>query len=56
MEEYELTNDNLQTKCSWTPFAGKQLTGKVQRVTLHGKVVYENGNIIAEPGSGTILG
>jgi carbamoyl-phosphate synthase/aspartate carbamoyltransferase/dihydroorotase len=55
MEEYELTNDNLQTKCGWTPFAGQRLTGRVKRVTLHGVVVYEDGKIVAEPGSGVIL-
>ena len=29
--------------------------GRVQRVTLRGQAVYENGRVVAEPGSGLIL-
>lgn len=55
MEEYEVSNDGLQTKCGWTPFAGQRVVGKVQKVTLHGNIVYENGKILAAPGSGQII-
>lgn len=55
MEEYELTNENLKTKCGWTPFAGRRVTGKVQRVTLHGTVVYEDGKVLSLPGSGNLI-
>ncbi len=53
--EYELTNDGLQTKSQWTPFAGKKVIGKVQKVTLRGKIVYENGKILAKKGSAQII-
>jgi dihydroorotase-like cyclic amidohydrolase len=55
MEEYELSNEGLQTKCGWTPFAGQRVIGKVQKVILHGKVVYENDQVLAKPGSGRII-
>ncbi len=55
MEEYELSNDNLQTKCAWTPFAGRKVVGKVQTVYLRGDKVYENGKVLADPGSGQTL-
>lgn len=55
MEEYELSNQGLQTKCGWTPFVGRKVIGKVQKVTLRGAVVYENGKIMAKPGNGKII-
>jgi len=53
--EFEISNDNLQTKCGWTPFAGQTGFGKVKSVTLHGKVVYKDGVVIAKPGSGRLI-
>lgn len=31
----------LYTKCGWTPFAGMKVTGKVKKVVLRGKLVYD---------------
>ena len=44
------------TKSQWTPFEGMQVTGMVRRVVLRGKVVYVDGEILAEPGYGIDLG
>jgi dihydroorotase-like cyclic amidohydrolase len=44
-----------QTKCGWTPFAGLNAGGRVRRVVLRGQTVYEDGVILAEPGSGRVL-
>lgn len=55
MDEFEITNAGLHTKAGWTPFAGRRAIGKVKRVTLHSKVVYENGKVLAKPGSGRII-
>ncbi len=55
MEEFEISNEGLQTKCGWTPFAGRKVVGKVQKVTLHGNVVYENSKVLAKSGSGQII-
>ena len=55
MEEYEISNDGLQTKCGWTPFVGQKVIGKVQKVIIRGNVVYENGKVIAKPGSGQVI-
>jgi carbamoyl-phosphate synthase / aspartate carbamoyltransferase / dihydroorotase len=43
------------TRCAWTPFEGMQSWGRVHRVTLRGQVVYEDGRILAQPGSGRDL-
>lgn len=55
MIPYTISNDDLQTKCGWTPFAGMEVVGKVKQVVLRGESVMENGRVLAEPGSGTVL-
>lgn len=54
-EKWVVENGNLFTKCNWSPFNGMALQGKVKSVTLRGEKVFENGQILAKPGSGTIL-
>lgn len=54
-EEYVLQNDTLLTKCGWSPFAGRTMHGRVKKVTVRGNVVFENGEIIAKPGTGRII-
>ncbi len=53
--EYQILNTNLYTKCKWSPFNGRAVKGKITRVILRGKTVFENGKILAEPGTGKIL-
>ena len=42
----------LLTKCGWTPFAGRKVRGRVERVLLRGREVYAGGDAIATPGAG----
>jgi carbamoyl-phosphate synthase/aspartate carbamoyltransferase/dihydroorotase len=53
--EYTIQNKNLKTKCAWTPFDGWKAKGKVLKVFIRGKKVYENGEVLAEAGSGKVL-
>lgn len=55
MVEYEIRNEELHTKCGWSPFAGQIVTGKVSKVYLRDSLVFENGRIISAPGSGRVL-
>lgn len=50
-----IQNAHMHSKCGWTPFHGWEVAGRIQRVTLHGQLVYENGNVLAAPGSGHII-
>jgi carbamoyl-phosphate synthase/aspartate carbamoyltransferase/dihydroorotase len=43
---YTLTNETLYTKCGWTPFAGRRVRGKITRVALAGRPVFEDGEIL----------
>lgn len=53
--EYTIDDTNLLTKCGWTPYRGMTGYGKVVRTVLHGTTAYENGKIVAKPGTGNII-
>ncbi len=53
--EYEIRNEDLFTKCSWTPFHRWRVRGKILEVKLNGEMVFEKGQIMTEKGSGKIL-
>lgn len=55
LEEYTIENEQLHTKCGWSPFAGQTVYGRVQKTVIRGKTVFENGKIVAKPGSGMVL-
>ncbi len=50
--EYEIKASEQFTRCGWTPFEGWQVKGKVRKVVLRGKVAFEDGKILVEPGYG----
>ncbi len=52
---YELSDARMHTKAGWTPFAGMPVFGRVEEVTLRGRVVYDGERVLAEPGSGQVL-
>ena len=54
-ETWTIENGKLYTKCNWSPFNGWKVTGKVKRVFLRGKKVFEDGKILAESGFGKIV-
>lgn len=54
-QEYIIENKNLFTKCKWSPFEGMKVKGKVQKVFIRGKKVFENGKILGKKGAGRIL-
>ena len=49
---YEIKASDQFTRCGWTPFEGWKVKGKVRKVVLRGKVVFEDGKILAETGYG----
>ena len=46
---------SLLSKSGWTPFIGMQMRGAVHRVVLRGEVVFVDGQVLAEQGSGKNL-
>jgi dihydroorotase len=53
--EWTVRDEAMFSRSQWTPFAGMSLRGRVERVTYLGRVVYEEGQVLAEPGSGRVL-
>ncbi|MHB0857048.1 MAG: amidohydrolase family protein [Anaerolineae bacterium] len=49
---YTLPSSGYHTRCGWSPFAGRQALGRITRVTLRGRTVWEDGRLLVEPGFG----
>ena len=49
---WEVAGAQLHSRCGWTPFEGRQLRGRVRRVTLRGARAFEDGKVLAGSGSG----
>ena len=50
-----LSNDQIVSKCGWTPFDGMEIRGKVFQTLLRGRTVAENGRPTGEPGYGRFV-
>ena len=53
-KKWKITAQNRLSKCGWTPFAGMEVCGKVKKVVLRGKIVYDNGQVLDQP-QGTVI-
>ncbi|MEI6532863.1 MAG: amidohydrolase family protein [Candidatus Roizmanbacteria bacterium] len=53
--EFIISDDHLFTKCQWTPFKGMKARGIIKKVTIRGKTVFENGNILINRGEGIVI-
>ncbi len=51
-ERWRIDDKRLHTKCGWSPFAGKEVQGRVKAVYIRGTQVYDGENILASPGFG----
>jgi carbamoyl-phosphate synthase/aspartate carbamoyltransferase/dihydroorotase len=50
--KWEVRAADTFTRCGWSPFEGWQVFGRLRRVVLRGKIAYQDGEVIAQPGSG----
>lgn len=55
LESYKLTNDQLKTKCGWSPFNGRMVFGRVSKVVLRDKTVFKDSEVLAKSGEGNII-
>lgn len=54
-EEWKVQGRDLFTKCKWSPFEGWRLKGKVKKVYIRNKLVFENNKFLVKPGTGRVL-
>jgi carbamoyl-phosphate synthase/aspartate carbamoyltransferase/dihydroorotase len=50
--EYEIKAKEQFTRCSWTPFEGWRVKGRIRKVVLRGVTAFEDGKILIQPGYG----
>lgn len=53
--EWELAATDLLQKHKHSPYIGARFKGVVERTVVRGRIVYENGRVLAEPGYGRYL-
>jgi carbamoyl-phosphate synthase/aspartate carbamoyltransferase/dihydroorotase len=53
---WQVVTADLQSRCGWTPFEGMKLRGRVRRVYLRGRMAFVDGEVLARPGWGWVLG
>ena len=46
---FKISDENLFTKCRWTPFKGMNGKGKVVKVVLRGQTIFKDGKFIGKP-------
>ncbi len=49
---WEITDDQVLSKCGWTPYAGRQVHGAVRTTLSRGEVIYTDGQVVGRPGRG----
>jgi carbamoyl-phosphate synthase/aspartate carbamoyltransferase/dihydroorotase len=52
---WEVRAAELHTRCGWSPFEGMKLSGRLRRVTLRGRLAYQDGEVLAPKGYGQDL-
>lgn len=54
-ENWIVQQNELKTKCRWSPFGDWRLRGRVKQVTIRGKLAYDSGRILVKPGFGKFI-
>jgi dihydroorotase (multifunctional complex type) len=50
-----LTDEGLQTKCAWTPYLGREVTGYVELTMLRGTVIAKGREVLGQAGCGEYI-
>ena len=48
-KEIEIKNENIQSKCGWSPFDGEKFKGCPIATIVNGKIKMKNGEILGDP-------
>ncbi len=54
-KEEVLSNDNIVSKCGWTPYDGKKVKGVPKHVFLRGQQIVTDGKVIGQAGAGKFI-
>ncbi|MBI2051478.1 dihydroorotase family protein [Candidatus Roizmanbacteria bacterium] len=53
--QFIIHNSKLHTKCAWSPFHGWKARGKVRRVYIRERKVFEDGKVLVKRGFGKVM-
>ena len=53
--EYDLSDEMILSKAGWSPYAGRQLRGRVVATYLRGQKIAGDGRCVAPPGTGRFV-
>jgi allantoinase len=53
--QWRVSRDELLSRFPWTPLEGQEIVGRVETTIRRGEIVYANGQIVADPGSGFFI-
>ena len=51
-QELEISDEIVLSKIGWTPYAGRRVRGVIETTLVRGRVVYQDGRVVGEPGWG----
>lgn len=51
---WTITNDDVLSRCGWTPYDGRTCRGRVIQTMVRGVDVYRDGQVVGEPGHGRL--
>jgi dihydroorotase len=49
-QEWDVKNEELETKCHWSPFQGLKLKGRVKKTLVNGNLAFDEGEFNQFPG------
>ncbi len=52
--KHVITDEEVLSKCGWTPYAGRKVRGVPVHTLVRGQFVFENGSVVGRPGYGRL--
>lgn len=53
---WTITNEDVLSRCGWTPYDGRQCQARIERTLVRGQEVFADGVVIGKPGMGQLCG
>lgn len=53
-DPWEIKNEDVLSRCGWTPYDGRSCNVRIDRTLVRGNVVYADGRVVGEPGTGAM--
>jgi dihydroorotase len=51
---WTISNQDVLSKCGWTPYDGVECRARIQATFVRGKAVFEDGRVVGQPGDGAM--